>query len=151
MVSDMSDVTKQVAKPVGKPKGTPRPAGSGRAVGTPNKATGDARRAIADFVDGNTHRLQDWLDQIANGIPKLDPEGRQKYNEDGEPMWEVRPSPDRAFTLFQGVIEYHVPKLARSEITGADGGPVALAAVDLKGLSDAELRQMQSLLSKANG
>lgn len=35
------------------------------------------------------------------------------------------------------------------EHTGKDGGPITMAAVDLKGLSDAELEQMQTLLGKA--
>lgn len=69
----------------------------GRAPGTPNKVTADARAAIAKFVDGNAHRLQVWLDEIAAD------------------------DPEKAFTLFQGVIEYHVPKLARTEMTGKDG------------------------------
>jgi hypothetical protein len=47
------------------------------------------------------------------------------------------------------VVEYHVPKLARSELTGANGGPINVASVDMKGLSDAELDQIQSLLAKA--
>ena len=38
-----------------------------------------------------------------------------------------------------------------NEHTGKDGGPIALAAVDLRGLSDAELTQMQTLLGKATG
>ena len=35
-------------------------------------------------------------------------------------------NPERAFQLFQSVIEYHVPKLARSDntVTGADGGAI---------------------------
>lgn len=73
---------------------------AGRTPGTLNQATADARKAIGKFVDGNAHRLQDWLDRIA----KKDPE--------------------RAFGLFQSVIEYHVPKLARSELTGKDGAPL---------------------------
>lgn len=35
------------------------------------------------------------------------------------------------------------------EHTGAGGGPIALAAVDLKGLTDDELEQAQRLLAKA--
>jgi hypothetical protein len=35
-----------------------------------------------------------------------------------------------------------------NEHTGAGGGPITLAAVDLTGLSDAELVQMQTLLGK---
>lgn len=69
----------------------------GRGPGAQNKATVEARDAIALFVQGNAHRLQEWLDAIA------------------------KESPEKAFNLFQSVIEYHVPKLARSEHTGADG------------------------------
>jgi hypothetical protein len=38
----------------------------------------------------------------------------------------------------------------QTEITGANGGPVQLSAVDLRGLSDAELATMQALLGKAS-
>ncbi len=64
----------------------------GRKEGSQNKATTEAREAIARFVDGNASKLQGWLDTIA------------------------KESPEKAFTLFQSIIEYHVPKLARSEI-----------------------------------
>jgi transposase-like protein len=37
----------------------------------------------------------------------------------------------------------------RQELTGAAGGPVAVASVDLRGLSDAELATMKALLGKA--
>lgn len=82
----------------------------GRAPGTPNKATADARQAIATFVDGNAHRLTEWLDAVANG-------------DEGN---DVKPNPAKAFELFQSVVEYHIPKLARSEQTvqGPGGGPV---------------------------
>ena len=40
-------------------------------------------------------------------------------------------------------------EVERKEITGADGTPIAVASVDLRGLSDAELGTMQTLLSKA--
>jgi hypothetical protein len=42
-----------------------------------------------------------------------------------------------------------LPDLARSELTGQDGAPITVAAIDMKGLSDAELDQMQRLLAKA--
>ena len=90
--------------------------GQGRPKGIPNKATADARQAIASFVDGNAGRLQEWLDQVAHGVK----------TEEGE--YVVVPNPEKAFALFQSVIEYHVPKLARSENThsGPDGGPIDL-------------------------
>lgn len=136
----------------GRPKGSPKPAGSGRAPGTPNKATLDARRAIGDFVDGNAHRLEAWLNDVAQGVPMVDPDtGKQLVDSQGQPRWLVVPNPQKAYELFQNVVEYHVPRLARSEVTGAGGGPVQLQAqnVDLRGLSDAELKQMELLLGKA--
>jgi len=36
------------------------------------------------------------------------------------------------------------------EHTGADGGPIAIAAVDLKNLSDEELENMNRLMMKAS-
>lgn len=123
--------------------------GSGRLPGVPNKATADARAAIAKFVDGNAHRLQKWLDEVAEGKPMLGADGQQLFDDDGRPMWIVPPNPEKAHNMFQSVIEYHVPKLARSELTGANGGMIGIAAVDLKGLSDDDLAAMQQLLSKA--
>ena len=90
----------------------------GRAKGTPNKATQDARQAIASFVDGNAHRLTEWLDQVAQGVPKLDEEG----NPTGE--YSVLPNPAKAFDMFQSVVEYHVPKLARMEVAGDKENPL---------------------------
>lgn len=80
----------------------------GRPPGTPNKATTEARQAIALFVDQNAHRLANWLDEVANGDP-----------DNG-----VKPNPAKAFELFQSVIEYHVPKLARNEQSGDPQNPV---------------------------
>lgn len=82
-----------------------------RPKGTPNKATQAARDAIAAFVDGNAGRLQGWLDRVADGIT------------DDEGKYIVKPNPEKAFEMFQSVVEYHVPKLARTEMTGVDGGP----------------------------
>jgi hypothetical protein len=87
-----------------------RKTGGGSRLGRPNKSTTQAREAIALFVDGNVHRLAEWLDQVSSGNP-----------EEG-----IKPNPAKAFELFQSVVEYHVPKLARNEVTGADEGPVEL-------------------------
>lgn len=128
-----------------------RPPGSGgRPPGVLNKTTRAAREAIAAFVDDNAHRLQKWLDEVAEGKPMLGPDGKQLYTDEGEPRYIVPPNPEKAHNMFQSVIEYHVPKLARSEVTGAGGGPISVAAIDMKGLSDAELETMQRLLAKAS-
>lgn len=88
-------------------KGTPKPESSGRRAGVQNKSTQEAREAIGRFVDGNAHRLQSWLDSIAET------------------------NPEKAFTLFQSVIEYHVPKLARSELVGKDGKDLIPSTINI--------------------
>lgn len=70
----------------------------GRVKGVPNKSTANARAAIADFVDGNATRLNKLLDQIEK--------------EDG---------PQAAFKCIVDLLEFHVPKLQRTELTGNDG------------------------------
>ena len=76
---------------------------AGRPKGVPNKSTALAREAIAKFVDGNSHKLQEWLDDIATN-EKL--------------------GPKVAFDCFMQVAEYHVPKLARTEQVGDATQPV---------------------------
>lgn len=110
----MSSQPANAPRKVGRPKGTPKT--GGRAPGVVNKATREAREAIAEFVNGNAHRLQGWLDTIAEG--KTDEEG----------AFIVKPDPVKAFELFKDVIEYHVPKLARTELTGKDGQPILIQA-----------------------
>lgn len=96
-----------MARPVGSPKI------AGRKPGTPNKVTAEARAAIALFVDKNAHKLDAWLCAVADGDPEND----------------IKPNPAKAFELFQSVVEYHVPKLARTEITGKDGEAVRVDVV----------------------
>jgi hypothetical protein len=92
----------------------------GRVAGTPNKATNEARQAIASFVNGNAHRLTEWLDQVAHGVKVVE------QDDDGEPVekYIVPPNPAKAFDMFQSVVEYHVPKLARMEVAGDPEAPV---------------------------
>jgi hypothetical protein len=69
--------------------------GGGSRKGVPNKSTQNAREAIAMFVEGNVGKLNEWLEQIAET--------------DG---------PKAAFNCLMDVVEYHVPKLARTELVG---------------------------------
>ena len=84
----------------------------GRPAGSPNKSTAMAREAIARFVDGNTHKMQEWLQQVAEGV------------RNDEDKFIVLPNPEKAFGMLQSVMEYHVPKLARTEMVGDDSAPV---------------------------
>ena len=103
--------------------------GGGSRKGVPNKTTVEARQAIATFVNGNAGRLQDWLDKVADGVIV-----------DGD--YVVPPNPEKAFALFQSVIEYHVPKLGRTIVAGDPDLPVqhevsGKMAVHVTGLAEA--------------
>ena len=95
--------------------------GAGRPSGSPNKATTQARQAIASFVDGNAHRLTEWLDQVANGVKVVEMDGDEAVEK-----YVVPPNPAKAFDMFQSVVEYHIPKLARTEVTGNDSMPLVI-------------------------
>ena len=69
-----------------------------------------AKEAIARFADDNADRMQEWLDAVS-----CDP----------------KHGPKVAFDMLMGVMEYHLPKLARTEISGKDGGPVVVALTPL--------------------
>ena len=76
---------------------------NGRPTGIPNKSTTQAREAIAAFVDANVERMSGWLDDVAA---------------------DEKQGPAVAFKMLMDVMEYHVPKLARTEHVGEGGGPV---------------------------
>lgn len=83
------------------PKGTRPPnAGKGRRKGTPNKATADVRAAIAEIAQNNVENVQRWLARTA------------------------KTQPGRALDLYIRLIEYHIPKLSRAEVTGEGGGAI---------------------------
>lgn len=71
--------------------------GGGSRKGIPNKTTRDVRAAIAQFAEGNVHKLQEWLDRVA-----------------------VR-DPGKGADLYLRLLEYHVSRLARTELTGEIG------------------------------
>jgi len=73
---------------------------AGKPKGTLNKATRDVREAIARFAEGNAEQFAEWIVKVAETDPA------------------------KAADLYLKAIEYHIPKLARSEVTGPGGGPV---------------------------
>ena len=99
---------------------------AGRPAGSTNKSTSLAREAIAKFVEANAPKMEKWLSSVAEGKPKLDKEGNQIYSKDGEPDFIVAPNPLKAFEMLQTVMEYHVPKLARTEVVGDAKAPVRM-------------------------
>ena len=80
----------------------------GRQAGTPNKATSEARQAMAWLIEGNVEKMSEWLNTVASGILKVDIEtGKEEYL--------LRPNPAKAFDMLMSVVEYSIPKLARIE------------------------------------
>ncbi len=72
-------------------------AGPGRPKGMPNKATSKVREAIAELLERNASNMDRWLNEVADKDPY------------------------KALDLMQKLSEYHIPKLARTEVTGKDG------------------------------
>ena len=98
---------------------------SGRQKGVPNKATKMAREAFAQLVDGNAHKLEEWLSMVAYGVPMTNQKGEIIYKDD-VPIYRVPPSPKDAIDLVQKIAEYHVPKLAITELVGDEKAPVKI-------------------------
>ena len=82
--------------------------GAGRPRGIPNRTTMDVRQAIAVFAEANVQRMSGWLQDI-----------------------EALDGPAKAMELYLRALEYHVPKLGRSEVTGDGGGPIEMVIRDL--------------------
>jgi hypothetical protein len=99
---------------------------AGRPKGVGNKSTGMAREAIARFVDGNANKMEEWLQSVAYGIQATDKEGHPKFSTEGNPIYVVPPNPEKAFGMLQSVMEYHLPKLARTEHLGDEDQPVKI-------------------------
>jgi hypothetical protein len=76
-----------------KPGSRPGERRGGRRKGTPNKVTADVRAAIAKLAEDLGPSLKGWIERVA-----VD-------------------DPGRAAEIFLRAIEYHVPKLARTDVT----------------------------------
>jgi hypothetical protein len=96
------------------PKGKPRPPGAGRKPGTPNKHDSLARQAIARFAERNVPKIEEWVTQVA------------------------KEDPARAAEITLRAIEYHIPKLGRTELTGADGEKLSVSVSINRTVKDGE-------------
>lgn len=93
--------------------------GKGRKPGVPNKSTQIVRDAIANVLESNAENFSRWLGAVAEGEkePKVK-DGKPVLGEDGQPLmkWLHKPDPGFAVQLAMGMAEYHIPKLARTEM-----------------------------------
>lgn len=83
----------------------------GRTKGTPNKATAEFRDTVTKLLSDNAENVASWLAEVATG--GADPS---------------KADPGKALDLLAKLAEFAAPKLARTEVTGAGGGPVVIAA-----------------------
>ena len=84
--------------------------GPGRPKGVPNKSTAIVREAIALLLENNVENMEKWLKTVA----------------DGDETKNIKPQPDKALDILQKMAEYHIPKLARTEVVGDRDKPLEL-------------------------
>lgn len=84
----------------------------GRQPGSLNKATIEFRQTVQKVLEENASNVGKWLSMVAEGVP-AGPDGKG-----------VEPDPGKALDLMAKLAEYAAPKLARTELTGKDGGPI---------------------------
>jgi hypothetical protein len=78
--------------------------------------------------------------------------GKAKANSQvGRTLFQKATSGDTTAMIWWTKTQMKWSETQKVEHTGKDGGAITMAGVDLKGLNDNELAQMQALLQKANG
>lgn len=88
------------------PRGTRPPnCGKGRPKGVPNKATADVRACVAMIAQNLAPEVEGWIRKGA------------------------RKNPLGAANLLATLLEYHIPKLSRTEMTGLNGKPLEVSIV----------------------
>jgi hypothetical protein len=112
---------------------------------------------LADEIVALSDKTHEWVT-----VHKLSPDGDPVYDEKGEPVLKKMLMPLNSDVIAHKRVQIDtrkwmlskmLPKVYGDKITqehtGSNGGPIALAAVDLKNLSDEELENMSRLLAKA--
>ncbi len=123
MAADGVDTTKAPKRKPGRPKGLPRT--GGRAKGTPNRKN----QVTRDYVIREGAPLQ-FLCSVVRGkrfTAAAEPGGKKRIH--------VFPSMDQRIRAAEVLSRKCLPDLKSTELTGKDGGAVALTLLDfLKGL-----------------
>lgn len=114
---------------------------------------------LADEILAISDKTHEWVT-----IQELDPDGKPLFDDKGEPRLKKILMPLNSDVIAHKRVQIDtrkwmlskmLPKVygdkVTTEHTGANGGPITLAAIDLKNLSDEELENMQQLMMKAGG
>ena len=109
-----------------------------------SRSTSYARRAIAEFVEDNADSLSNWLGQVAQGIPKVNANGEIIRDSQGAIIWVNRPDPGQAISALGNLLEFHLPKLSRAEVSAAikQEGPLDVTEMSTADLKHLLLREL---------
>ena len=147
-----------------KDEGMPTVAGFLKWVNTDPEVSKDYAHAreigylkLADEIIALSDKTHEWVT-----VQEMDPDGHPMFDEVGEPVLKQVLMPlnsdvvahkrvqidTRKWMLSKMLPKIYGDKVVQEHV-GSGGGAIQLSAVDLRGLSDVELVQMQTLLGKA--
>lgn len=97
----------------------------GRKKGTANKLTKDAREAFRMVYEGRLEDLNRWIQETGDGFEAT------HFLADGTAIPYLEKNPGKAADLLLRMAEHFIPKLTRTEVSGADGEPLQVVVQKL--------------------
>ncbi len=156
-------MTKIEGKPVLKKRGGARPGTGGAQPGSgrPKFEPTETERKQVEALSGYGLPLDQIAVLVRKGI-SVDTltthfaeeliSGKAKANAGvGRTLHQKAMAGDTTAAIWWSKTQMRWSETQKFEHTGRDGGAIAVSSVDLKGLNDTELAQMQALLLKAKG
>ena len=90
----------------------------GRQKGTPNKSTGLGRLVFLAAFERKVADLERWITETGDGFQAI------HFLADGTQIPYMEKNPAKAAELLTRLAEYHLPKQAAVQVTGAEGGAI---------------------------
>jgi hypothetical protein len=160
MPAEIRNIKKKTAARKG-PGGPRANSGGARAgAGRPSLAPSDSDRKQVEAMSGYGVPIEQiaavtmggiGLEALYNHFREELVAGKAKINAKvGQTLAQKALSGDTAAMIWWSKSRMGFREKVELEHTGKDGGAITMAGVDLKGLNDTELAQMQALLQKAN-